>query len=115
MELLGGILAAKSAHAHFSAENTPDSCTKGTRTDIIAQILSLCKTPAAQLRIIFLSGSAGSGKSTIAKTVSQELAAESYLAASFFFSARFEGRVNASALSLALAHQLGHYNLEFKM
>ncbi|KAJ7234494.1 hypothetical protein B0H12DRAFT_156787 [Mycena haematopus] len=62
-----------------------------------------------------LSGSAGTGKSTIAKTVASILAEEKHtLAASFFFSRNFAERREIMGLPVTLAYQLADYNADFK-
>ncbi|KAF7334736.1 WD-REPEATS-REGION domain-containing protein [Mycena sanguinolenta] len=62
-----------------------------------------------------LSGSAGTGKSTIAKTVASILAEEHHiLAASFFFSRNYAERREIKGLPLTLAYQLADYNANFK-
>jgi cytidylate kinase len=53
-----------------------------------------------------LSGSAGSGKSTIAKTVAAILAEKKILAASFFFSREYKERREIRGLPKTLAYQL---------
>jgi cytidylate kinase len=58
-----------------------------------------------------LSGSAGTGKSTIAKTVAFTLAEERHiLAASFFFSRNYAERREIQGFPLTLAYQLADYD-----
>jgi hypothetical protein len=62
-----------------------------------------------------LSGSAGTGKSTIAKTVAFILAKKRHiLAASFFFSRNYAERREINGLPLTLAYQLAHYSPDFQ-
>jgi predicted NACHT family NTPase len=62
-----------------------------------------------------LSGSAGTGKSTIAKTVASILAEKKHiLVASFFFSRNYAERREIKGLPLTLAYQLADYNIDFK-
>ncbi|KAF7371498.1 WD-REPEATS-REGION domain-containing protein [Mycena venus] len=102
--------------ACYNAPNTPDKCMEGTRIDIIQDIIAHLTTPSdPSQRIVMLSGSAGTGKSTIAKTVASILAEEQYiLAASFFFSRNYAERREINGLPLTLAHQLADYNAYFK-
>ena len=66
-------------------------------------------------QIVMLTGSAGSGKSTIAKTVAQTLAEEKHiLAASFFFSRHYAERRELDFLSTTLALQLADYSSDFE-
>jgi hypothetical protein len=61
-----------------------------------------------------LSGSAGSGKSTIAKSVAIELEKGKCLAASFFFSRNYQERRLITSLPVTLAYQFACYNSSFK-
>ncbi|KAJ6505479.1 hypothetical protein C8R45DRAFT_549678 [Mycena sanguinolenta] len=84
----------KYVSARYNAPNTPDKCMEGTRIDIIQDIVAHLTAPSGpSQRIVMLSGSAGTGKSTIAKTVASILAEEQHiLAASFFFSRNYAER-----------------------
>ncbi|KAF7344289.1 WD-REPEATS-REGION domain-containing protein [Mycena venus] len=106
----------KYVSARYNAENTPDSCADGTRVDIIQDIVAhLTGALYPPHRIIMLSGSAGSGKSTIAKTVATILAEEKHiLAASFFFSRSYVKRREIRGLPLTLAYQLADFNINFR-
>ncbi|KAF7346897.1 NACHT-domain-containing protein [Mycena venus] len=81
------LASLKCVAARYNAANTPEKCMDGTRVNIIRDLVaSLTSTPDS-IRLVMLSGVAGSGKSTIAKTVATILAEEKdTLAASFFFS-----------------------------
>ncbi|CAI6090971.1 unnamed protein product [Clonostachys chloroleuca] len=68
--------------AHSDADNA--RCYPGTRTDLINQVLTWLDFDNSKT-IFWLNGMAGTGKSTIARTVSQELADKNKLGASFFF------------------------------
>ncbi|KAF2861192.1 tricorn protease domain 2-containing protein [Piedraia hortae CBS 480.64] len=59
-------------------------CLHGTRVQIRQTILNWATTANDQ-RVFWLSGKAGTGKSTIARTVAHELAKQGYLVGSFFF------------------------------
>ncbi|KAF2859017.1 hypothetical protein K470DRAFT_220024 [Piedraia hortae CBS 480.64] len=59
-------------------------CLENTRVQIREKILDWATTNDDQ-RIFWLSGKAGTGKSTIARTVADELARQGYLVGSFFF------------------------------
>lgn len=90
-----------------------------TRVDIIKDLLTHLKSaPDSSQRIILLIGSAGTGKSTIAKTVACRLAEDepnrSTLAASFFFSYKFDDRNKIHKVPATLAHQLASYNSSFR-
>ncbi|KAJ7278638.1 hypothetical protein C8J57DRAFT_1712708 [Mycena rebaudengoi] len=83
------ILASlKCVAARYNAVNTPEKCMDGTRVDIIRDLVACLTSTPDSIRLVMLSGVAGSGKSTIAKTVATILANNNNraLAASFFFS-----------------------------
>ncbi|KAF7334743.1 WD-REPEATS-REGION domain-containing protein [Mycena sanguinolenta] len=101
--------------ARYNASNTPEKCMEGTRIDIIQDIIAHLTAPYTSQRIVMLSGSAGTGKSTIAKTVASILAEETHiLAASFFFSQNYAERREIKGLPLTLAYQLADYNADFQ-
>ncbi|KAJ6481182.1 hypothetical protein DFH09DRAFT_1107746 [Mycena vulgaris] len=106
----------KGIPARYSAANTPDKCMDGTRVDIIKDIVTrLTAAPDSSERVIMLSGPAGSGKSTIAKSVTSILAEDQgLLAASFFFSRDHAERNEIKYLASTLAMQLAEYNGVFK-
>jgi len=61
-----------------------DRCLKDTRVELRKQIMDWCDDPNSKC-IFWLNGMAGTGKSTISRTIAQELAEKKRLAASFFF------------------------------
>ncbi|KAJ6585848.1 hypothetical protein B0H19DRAFT_1321686 [Mycena capillaripes] len=111
------ILASlKCIAARYNAANTPEKCMDGTRVDIIRDLVA-CLTRTPEIRLVMLSGVAGSGKSTIAKTVATILAKEKQaLAASFFFSSDHTDRKEINYLATTLAIQLADYkpHLQFQ-
>ncbi|VUC33404.1 unnamed protein product [Clonostachys rosea] len=68
--------------AHSDADNA--RCYPGTRIGLIKQALAWVDSDNSK-SIFWLNGMAGTGKSTIARTISQELADTNKLGASFFF------------------------------
>ncbi|KAF7346233.1 WD-REPEATS-REGION domain-containing protein [Mycena sanguinolenta] len=110
-------LGLKYVSARYNAaETTAQRCMEGTRVDIIQEIVEqLTRPPDPLLRLVLCSGPAGSGKSTIAKTVAARLEEEEkILAASFFFSRDYAERKELTYLPCTLAHQLADYNSEFQ-
>jgi len=61
-----------------------DHCLQDTRVDLRKQIMDWCDDPNGKC-IFWLNGMAGTGKSTISRTIALELAEKKRLAASFFF------------------------------
>ncbi|KAJ6505994.1 hypothetical protein DFH09DRAFT_943429, partial [Mycena vulgaris] len=90
-------------------------CMDGTRVDIIGHLVARLTSTPDSFRVVMLSGVAGSGKSTIAKTVATILAEEEKtLAASFFFSRDHTDRKKISYLATTLAMQLADYSPGFR-
>ncbi|KAJ7613317.1 hypothetical protein DFH06DRAFT_147325 [Mycena polygramma] len=112
-EILGRL---KYVSARYNTENTPKRCMDGTRVKIIQDMITfLTGAPNTQQRVLILSGSAGSGKSTIAKTVASMLAEQNKtLAASFFFSRDYRDRSNLKGLGCTLARQLADYDSNYR-
>ena len=78
-------------------------CMDQTRVELLQELREWYSKP--QSPILWLSGMAGTGKSTIARTVAQELYTDHRLAGSFFF--RRAGKLSkASNFVTTLAHQL---------
>ncbi|KAF2857385.1 hypothetical protein K470DRAFT_223459, partial [Piedraia hortae CBS 480.64] len=81
-------------------------CLEGTRVDIIETIRNWATTDNEQ-RVFWLSGKAGTGKSTIARTVAHKLAEQGYLVGSFFFKRGVGDNLsNAPYLFPTLAHHM---------
>ncbi|KAJ6501235.1 WD40-repeat-containing domain protein [Mycena vitilis] len=101
--------------ARYNGENTPDKCMDGTRVEIIQDIMTfLTHAPDPLQRVLMLSGSAGSGKSTIAKTIACLLADSHVLGASFFFSRDYADRNNLRGVPSTLARQLADYDVKYR-
>jgi len=80
---------AKLPYAKGAAHNDwlrrhEDHCLKDTRVELRKQIMDWCDDPNSKC-IFWLNGMAGTGKSTISRTISRGLAEKKRLAASFFF------------------------------
>ncbi|KAJ6450552.1 hypothetical protein C8R47DRAFT_1181444 [Mycena vitilis] len=87
----------------------------GTRVQIIQDIMTfLTHAPNRVQRVLMLSGSAGSGKSTIAKTIACLLADSHVLGASFFFSRDYTDRNNLRGVPSTLARQLADYDVKYR-
>lgn len=82
-----------------------DECLPGTRTSIIHQIREWPFSPQGRC-IFWLNGMAGTGKSTIARTVAKFFKESNSLGASFFFKRGEGDRGNARKLFPTVARQL---------
>ncbi|QKX60488.1 uncharacterized protein TRUGW13939_07633 [Talaromyces rugulosus] len=88
----------------FSDRNEAQ-CLPGTRTELLQQIMKWARSSSLK-GIFWLKGMAGTGKSTISRTVARSLKDTNHLGASFFFK-RGEGeRGNASRFFPTLTRQL---------
>jgi AAA ATPase domain len=102
--------------AHNSGrEDAPSLCLEGTRVAILEEISSWWESANGERPPVYwLSGLAGIGKSTIAKTVAERAEEKGVLGASFFFS-RSDKPLRDPVLVLpTLAFQLAHSDSVFK-
>jgi hypothetical protein len=82
-----------------------DKCLPGTRESILQDIVLWAKNPQNQ-NVFWLNGLAGTGKSTIAQSFSEAVAADGLLGASFFCSRDYLDRRELKNIFPTLAHQL---------
>ena len=82
-------------------------CLQGTREALLSEI-ELWAKDFKKSPVFWLNGLAGTGKSTIAQSVSEQVFAEGLLGASFFCSRDFEDRSNLQFIFPTLAFQLAH-------
>jgi hypothetical protein len=102
---LTALPAAKGASYDSHTEEHNARCLKNTRTKLLHDVTSWANSKEGK-SIFWLSGMAGTGKSTIARTVAQLFASRGQLGASFFFK-RGEGeRGNASRFFTTIAVDL---------
>ena len=102
---LSKLKTAKEATYNSSAEGELPQCLPDTRTDILKQIFAWAGDHTAE-RIFWLCGKAGTGKSTISRTVAQKLGEDGLLGASFFFKRGRGDRSHAGLLFPTIARQL---------
>ena len=88
-------------------------CLKGTRNAVLDDIESWSKD-SNMSPVYWLNGLAGTGKSTIAQTISERIFADGKLGASFFCSRDFKDRRNLHYIFPTLAFQLAHKYPEFR-
>ncbi|KAJ5834216.1 NACHT and WD40 domain protein [Penicillium robsamsonii] len=82
-----------------------DECLEGTRTGLQQQIARWAASPQSNC-IFWLNGMAGTGKSTISRTVARSFKQNRQLGASFFFKRGEGDRGNATKLFTTLAQQI---------
>src|ERR1700735_4733005 len=103
---LDKLLRAKYAAFDDYNEDTGSSeCYGETRKEILKEIEDWAEDQDGKC-IFWLSGMAGSGKSTIARTIARKFKQKDYLGASFFFKAGQKLRGDSKALFTTLADQL---------
>ncbi|CEL08493.1 hypothetical protein ASPCAL11642 [Aspergillus calidoustus] len=86
-------------------KETTSRCYPGTRVDLLRQVRDWANNPDGK-RIFWLSGSAGTGKSTISRTLAHSFHEDNQLEASFFFKKGEAGRADAAGLFSTIASQL---------
>ena len=96
---------AKGASFDSYAEEHNAKCLPDTRVEIQEQIIEWAKRRDGK-RIFWLSGMAGTGKSTIARTIAQSFTDQGRLGASFFFKKGEGDRGSASRLFTTVAADL---------
>jgi hypothetical protein len=88
-------------------------CIPGTRVDILQKIMTWSKSSSGACTF-WLSGMAGTGKSTIARTIARALYRQNRLGASFFFSRGAGDLSHAGKLITTIAVQLAHRSQSHK-
>ncbi|KAL8739579.1 MAG: hypothetical protein Q9190_007633, partial [Brigantiaea leucoxantha] len=97
------VAGGASFDSHMDEHNR--TCLVNTRVELQRQIMGWAKS-RDEKHIFWLSGMAGTGKSTIARTVARSFAGKGQLGASFFFKKGEGDRGNASRLFTTLAMDL---------
>ncbi|KAH6970500.1 hypothetical protein BKA56DRAFT_529716, partial [Ilyonectria sp. MPI-CAGE-AT-0026] len=82
--VLSRLPIAAGASFDSRAEEHNPTCLPNTRVDLLRQIHEWVNDPCAKA-IFWLNGMAGTGKSTISRTVARDFASSGHLGASFFF------------------------------
>ncbi|KAG8916071.1 hypothetical protein FRC02_004241, partial [Tulasnella sp. 418] len=95
---------AHNARYDSISQKTP-FCLPNTRVALLEEIFRWANDPTAK-PLFWLSGMAGTGKTTIARTVARQLDEKGLLGASFFFSRDEEDRRSTARLFPTIAYQL---------
>ncbi|EIW85661.1 hypothetical protein CONPUDRAFT_162818 [Coniophora puteana RWD-64-598 SS2] len=101
-------LAHECVHSAIYDSNehlTYSHCLPGTRVELLRSVKDLAGD--GRRKIIWISGESGSGKSTVAHTLADDLRGEGKLAAAFFFSRKHTKRSTFDFVLLTLAYQIG--------
>ncbi|KAB5591944.1 Vegetative incompatibility protein HET-E-1 [Ceratobasidium theobromae] len=88
------------------------TCTKHTRETILSDLNAWSDDPDAE-QIFWLDGAAGTGKTTVAYTLSQALESRGQLAASFFCSRTSPGCRDPKRIVPTIAYQLARHSTPF--
>jgi hypothetical protein len=113
-EILQGLAPITSAF-HNAAGSPPSGCLKDTRVDLLAQIDDwLDDESATRPRVLWLNGLAGTGKTTIARSVAAAAEERKMLAASFFFSRDHRERRRLASIVPTIAFQLALWRDELR-
>ncbi|CAI7673674.1 unnamed protein product [Penicillium pancosmium] len=102
---LGKLEGAMEAVFESFSDRDEVQCLQGTRTELLQQIMEWAMSPTPK-SIFWLKGMAGTGKSTISRTVAMSLKNTNHLGASFFFKRGERDRGNAKKFFPTLIRQL---------
>ena len=101
------------AHGAGYQHGDRKGCLRGTRETVLNEI-ELWAEDFKKSPVFWLNGLAGTGKSTIAQTVSERAFADGLLGASFFCSRDFKDRSGLRFIFPTLAFQLAHKYPKFR-
>jgi hypothetical protein len=95
------------------ADVTRNACTPGTREDILRDLMAWAEN-SSDRRIYWMNGMAGTGKTTIAYSLCQELRRKRMLGASFFASRAGQETADHSHIFSTIAYQLACHSFPFR-
>lgn len=102
---LAKLTCAKDATYDSAVDSELATCLSGTRTELLKDVDKWAMDVGGE-RIFWLCGKAGTGKSTIARTVARKLDDNGLLGASFFFKRGHADRSHAKLVFPTIARQL---------
>lgn len=113
--LLSSLPRAQYASHNSARSDKTSSCFEGTRTEIVDTIFEWILDPdPSSDQIFFLSGIAGVGKTTVARTVAEKARRDGLLGGDFFFTQQGEADLHDSRKVFpTLAYQLAQFDPEF--
>jgi hypothetical protein len=90
-------------------------CLAGTRQQLLADLFAwFDDVDPSRERVFWLNGLAGTGKTTVARTIASHAHKQGRLAAAFFFSRNIAVTRSPSAILPTIAYQLAHYQRPFR-
>ncbi|EXU97777.1 phosphorylase, AAA and WD40 domain protein [Metarhizium robertsii] len=104
-QLLDRLPVVEDAAFDSHAEEHNRTCLKDTRVDVLQDIATWAVSSGTQ-QIFWLCGMAGTGKSTISRTIARSFAKQGILGASFFFKRGEGDRGNSSKVITTIAAQV---------
>jgi hypothetical protein len=101
--------------AFHDASNASEVCLAGTREQLLLDLTAWFddRDPARE-RVFWLNGLAGTGKTTVARTIAARAHQQGRLAAAFFFSRNIAATRAPSVILPTIAYQLAHYQQAFR-
>jgi hypothetical protein len=101
--------------AFHDASNASEMCLVGTREQLLLDLATWFdnRDPSYE-RVFWLNGLAGTGKTTVARTIAARAHEQGRLAAAFFFSRNIAATRAPSVILPTIAYQLAHYQQAFR-
>jgi hypothetical protein len=101
--------------AFYNASNTSEMCLVGTREQLLLDLTAWFddRDPACE-HVFWLNGLAGTGKTTVARTIAARAHEQGRLAAAFFFSRNIAATRVPSAIVPTIAYQLAYRQRSFR-
>jgi hypothetical protein len=101
--------------AFHNAPNASEMCLAGTRQQLLANLFAwFDDVNPSRERVFWLNGLAGTGKTTVARTIATRAHKQGRLAAAFFFSRNIAVTRSLSAVLPTIAYQLADYQRPFR-
>jgi hypothetical protein len=101
--------------ALYDASNASEMCLAGTREQLLLDLMAwFDDRDSSRERVFWLNGLAGTGKTTVARTIATRAHEQGRLAATFFFSRNIAATRAPSAILPTIAYQLAHYQQAFR-
>jgi hypothetical protein len=101
--------------AFHDASHASEMCLAGTRKQLLSDLAAWFddRDPARE-RVFWLNGLAGTGKTTVARTMAARAHEQGHLGAAFFFSRNIAATRAPSVILPTIAYQLAHYQQAFR-